>query len=159
MVKRKMILNFQVNHIESKIYAGLEEIRKYRNININYDINLKNPSIVIEETPFGEKTFLRIEYAFSINYLSPSIGHIRFEGLSDYYNKDENLKDLKEKWEKGNAPIEVQNEVANIMVTNLAPLAMTLSKTLGLPPALPIPAINFQQAGMKKREEPTHYHA
>lgn len=151
-----MILNFQLTTVESKTYSSAEDIRKYKNININYDVNLKNPSIVVEKTPFGEKSVLRVEYSFAINYLSPNIGHIRFEGLSDYYS-EEDLKSLKEKWDSGNAPGDVQNELANSMVGNLAPLALLLSKSLGLPPSMPVPVINFQQV-QKKKEEPTYYH-
>ena len=151
-----MILNFQLTTVESKNYSSAEDIRKYKNININYDVNLKNPSIVVEKTPFGEKSVLRVEYSFAINYLSPNIGHIRFEGLSDYFS-EEDLKSLKEKWDSGNAPGDVQNELANSMVANLAPLALLLSKSLGLPPSMPVPVINFQQI-QKKKEEPTYYH-
>lgn len=152
-----MIVNFQLTNVESKVYSTAEDIRKYRNININYDVNLKNPSIVAQSTPFGDKSVLRVEYTFAINYLSPNIGHIRFEGLSDYYSED-NLEALKEKWDSGNAPGDVQNELANNMVANLAPLALLLSKALGLPPSMPVPVINFQQAQQKKKEEPTYYH-
>ncbi|MDO8724886.1 MAG: hypothetical protein Q7J35_02320 [Candidatus Methanoperedens sp.] len=151
-----MIINFQLTTVESKNYSSADDIRKYKNININYDVNLKNPSIVVEKTPFGEKSVLRVEYSFTINYLSPNIGHIRFEGVSDYYS-EEDLKSLKEKWDSGNAPGDIQNELANSMVGNLAPLALLLSKSLGLPPSMPVPVINFQQA-QKKKEEPTYYH-
>lgn len=152
-----MIINFQLTNVESKAYSSAEDIRKYKNININYDVNLKNPSIVMQNTPFGEKSVLRVEYTFAINYLSPNIGHIRFEGSSDYYSEDD-LRELKEKWDAGKAPNEVQNELANAMVANLAPLALLLSKALGLPPSMPVPVINFQQAQQKKKEEPTYYH-
>lgn len=152
-----MILNFQLINVESKVYASTEDIRRYKNININYDINLRNPTVVTQSTPFGEKPVLRVEYTFAINYLSPNIGHIRFEGLSDYYSED-NLKELKDKWDAGNAPGDVQNEIANTMVANLAPLALLLSKALGLPPSMPVPVINFQQQAQKKKEEPTYYH-
>ncbi len=151
-----MILNFQVTSVESRTYSSAEDIRKYKNININYDVNLKNPLIVAQHTPFGEKSVLRVEYTFAINYLSPNIGHIRFEGVSDYYS-EEDLRALKEKWDSGKAPGDVQNELANSMVVNLAPLALLISKALGLPPSMPVPVINFQQA-MKKKEEPTYYH-
>lgn len=152
-----MIINFQLTNVESRTYSSAEDVRKYKNININYDVNLKNPSIVIEKTPFGEKSVLRVEYSFAINYLSPNIGHIRFEGLTDYYSEEEDLKELKEKWDSGKAPGDIQNEFANTMVANLAPLALFLSKSLGLPPSMPVPVINFQQA-QKKKEEPTYYH-
>ena len=100
---------------------------------------------------------LRVEYAFSINYLSPNVGHIRFEGYSDYYSDEENLTRIKSEWDAGKAPPDVQNQIANTMVSNLAPLAVTISSTLGLPPAMPLPNINFQQ---QKKAEPvqTTYH-
>ncbi len=152
-----MIVNFKVTQVESKTYTTPEEVRKQKSININYDINLKNIAILPKQTPFGEKTVLRVEYAFSINYLSPNVGHIRFEGYSDYYSDEENLTRIKSEWDAGKAPPDVQNQIANTMVSNLAPLAVTISSTLGLPPAMPLPNINFQQ---QKKAEPvqTTYH-
>jgi hypothetical protein len=154
-----MIVNFRVTLVESKIYVDPEEVRKQKNVNINYDINLKNTVIVPKQTPFGEKTILRVEYAFSINYLSPNVGHIRFEGYSDYYSDEDDLNKIKSDWDAGKAPSNVQNQIANTMVSNLAPLAVTLSSKLGLPPAMPLPAINFQQkqAGKPEKVE-TMYH-
>ena len=152
-----MIVNFKVTQVESKTYVTPEEVRKQKSININYDISLKNTTILAKQTPFGEKTVLRVEYAFSINYLSPNVGHIRFEGYSDYYSDEENLTRIKSEWDAGKAPPDVQNQIANTMVSNLAPLAVTISSTLGLPPAMPLPNINFQQ---QKKSEPvqTTYH-
>ncbi|MEA1907288.1 MAG: hypothetical protein U9N12_10160 [Euryarchaeota archaeon] len=152
-----MIVNFKVTQVESKVYVTPEEVKKQKNININYDISLKNTTILPKQTPFGEKTVLRVEYAFSINYLSPNVGHIRFEGYSDYYSDEEDLTRIKSEWDGGKAPPKVQNQIANTMVSNLAPLAVTISSTLGLPPAMPLPNINFQQ---QKKAEPvqTTYH-
>ncbi|MCX9015252.1 MAG: hypothetical protein OIN89_10790 [Candidatus Methanoperedens sp.] len=154
-----MILNFQINNIESKVFSNPDDIRKYKNININYDVNLKNPSVVVQKTPLGEKSIMRVEFTFAINYMSPNIGHIRFEGASDYYG-EENLEELKTQWEAGKAPGNIQNEIANTMVSNVAPLALLISKSLGLPPSMPVPVINFQQAQAQaqKKEEPTYYH-
>ncbi len=152
-----MIVNFKVTQVESRTYVTSEEVRKQKSININYDISLKNTTILPKQTPFGEKTVLRVEYAFSINYLSPNVGHIRFEGYSDYYSDEENLTRIKSEWDAGKAPPDVQNQIANTMVSNLAPLAVTISSTLGLPPAMPLPNINFQQ---QKKPAPvqTTYH-
>lgn len=153
-----MILNFHLTNIESRIFSSPEDIRKYRNININYDVNLKNPSVVVQETPLGEKSIMRVEFTFAINYMSPNIGHIRFEGASDYYG-EENLDELKTKWDSGKAPDNIQNEIANTMVSNVAPLALMISKALGLPPSMPVPVINFQEKTQaQKKKEPTYYH-
>jgi len=114
-----MIVNFRVTQVESKIYVDPEEVKRQKNVNINYDINLKNTAIVPKQTPFGEKTILRVEYAFSINYLSPNVGHIRFEGYSDYYSDEDDLNQIKSDWDAGKAPSKVQNQIANTMVSNL----------------------------------------
>jgi hypothetical protein len=153
-----MIVSFVVTHLESKAYLPPEEFRKYRNININYDINLRNPQISTTQTPAGETTTLKVEYAFSINYLNPSIGHIRFEGNAHYYSK-EDLEEVKKQWDSGNPPVAVQNEIANTAVVNLAPLAISISKTMGLPPAVPIPTINFERQQQQRHTEknPNYY--
>jgi hypothetical protein len=136
----QMIISFQVKNIESKSFTGPDVVKHQKSI---------------QNTPFGEKQIIRLEYALSINYLNPNIGYIRFEGSTDYF-QDADLEALHKQWTTGSAPPAVQNEVANTMMSNLAPLALTISKTLGLPPAVPLPAINFQ--GKNKPEEPTYYH-
>ncbi|OYT61388.1 hypothetical protein B6U67_05895 [Methanosarcinales archaeon ex4484_138] len=153
-----MIVSFTLTQIESRTYISQEEFRKYQNININYDINLRNPRVSTIDTPFGDKETLRVEYAFSINYLNPSIGHIRFEGSASYTG--ENLEEIKKNWDSGKAPTTVQNEVANTTVTNLAPLAISISKNMGLPPAIPIPKINFEKQKQKQKgtEAPANYY-
>lgn len=156
MVK-SVIISFQVKEIDSKTFVGAEGARQHKSININFDINIKNPMLVEQKTPFGEKQIIRLEYALSINYLNPNIGYIRFEGSTDYYQEGD-LEEIHKQWTSGSAPPAVQNEVANTMVSNLAPLALTISKTLGLPPAVPLPAVNFQGKQQKKPDAPTHYH-
>lgn len=150
-------MSFQVKEIDSKTFVGPEGARQHKSININFDINIKNPLLMEQKTPFGDKQVIRLEYALSINYLNPNIGYIRFEGSTDYYQEG-NLEEIQKQWTSGSAPPAVQNEVANTMVSNLAPLALTISKTLGLPPAVPLPAVNFQGRQQKKSEAPTHYH-
>ncbi|MCL7414931.1 MAG: hypothetical protein M8349_02565, partial [ANME-2 cluster archaeon] len=152
-----MIIGFQVSQIESKSFAGAEGARQHKSININFDINIRNPSLVEQNTPFGKKHVIKLEYALTINYLNPNIGYIRFEGSTDYYQEGD-LEAMHKEWTSGSAPPAVQNEIANTMVSNLAPLALTMSKTLGLPPAVPLPAINFQgKKEEKKPDEPTYY--
>ena len=151
-----MIISFQVRNIEPKSFTGPEGVKHQKSININFDINIRNPTLVVQKTSFGEKQIIRLEYTLSINYLNPNIGYIRFEGSTDYF-QDADLEALHKQWTAGSAPPAVQNEVANTMVNNLAPLALTISKTMGLPPAVPLPAINFQ-GKQKKPEEPTYYH-
>ena len=138
-----MIVGFAINKVESARHVPLEELQKYRNINVNYDINLRNPSAV--KIPVVPEKVLRIEYSVAINYINPSIGFIRFEGHCDYAGSRVE-KTLKE-WEQGKPDIAIQNEISNNMIARIIPLAMLLSQNLSLPPAAPLPVINFQKPG------------
>ncbi|HMK45657.1 MAG TPA: hypothetical protein VK436_03430 [Methanocella sp.] len=150
-----MIMGFSINKIESARHAPLEELSRYRNINVNYDINLRNPAVI--KSPMGD--VLRVDYTIAINYLNPSIGFIRFEGFCD--KSGGNLEQAKKDWDTGNADIQIQNEIANNMMSRIIPLALMLSQNLSLPPAVPIPAINFQrqQEGHPPADKFDQYHA
>lgn len=150
-----MIIGFQLREIDSKIFEDAEELRKYQSININYDINLSGSSVVEKQTAFGKMDVLRVRYTFSINYLNPNIGHIRFEGTADYFDQKRSASQLKDEWDKGRAPTDVQNEIANAVILNLIPLALTISQRLGLPPSVPLPTVNL---GAKEQPKFTHYH-
>ena len=152
-----MIISFQVKNIESKTFIEPNAVRQQKGISINFDINIKNPELVVQNTPFGEKQIIRLEYALSINYLNPNIGYIRFEGSTDYF-QDADLEALHKEWTAGSPSPVVQTEIANTIMSNLAPLAMTISKTLGLPPAVPLPSINYKGKEKEKPEEPSYYH-
>jgi hypothetical protein len=136
-----MFVGFSISKVESARHVPLEELGKYRNINVNYDINLRNPAIA--RGPGGE--VLRVEFTVAINYLNPSIGFIRFEGFCDHAGGDS--EKARQEWEAGRADPAIQNEIANNMVARIAPLAMLLAQNLSLPPVVPLPAINFQQPG------------
>jgi hypothetical protein len=134
-----MFVGFTISKIESARYVPLEDLGKYSNINVNYDINLRNPAVArMQGGPV-----LRIEYSVSINYFNPSIGHIRFEGFCDHAGSDP--EHAKKEWDAGRADVSIQNEVANNMMARIIPLAMLLSQNLSLPPAVPLPVINFQK--------------
>ena len=151
-----MILGLVINKMESERHVPLDELARYRNINVNYDINMRNLAIV---KPAGaQKELLRIEYTVAINYLNPSIGFIRFEGFCDYAGTD--VERTKKDWESGNPDLNVQNEVSNNMMARLIPIAMILSQNLCLPPAAPLPVINYQKPGEAPKESKfDQYHA
>lgn len=152
-----MIIGFNMNKIESARHVPMEELPRYRNINVNYDINLKNPSVV--KTYPGQENVLRIEYSVTINYLNPTIGFIRFEGYCDHAGSD--VPKAHDDWEAGQPDMNIQNEIANSVMMRIVPMAMLLSQNLNLPPAVPVPMINFQKpsAAPKKEEKFDNYHA
>ncbi len=152
-----MILGFVINKVESERLVPLDELSKYRNINVNYDINLRNLSVI--KPAMGPKEVLRIEYSVTINYLNPTIGFIRFEGFCDHTGTD--AEATRKDWEAGKPDTDVQNEIANNMMARIIPLAMIISQNLCLPPAAPLPAITFQKPGEAPAKESKfdQYHA
>jgi len=151
-----MIVGFAINKVESARHVPLEELQKHRNINVNYDINLRNPSTI--KVPVVPEKVLRIEFGVTINYINPSIGFIRFEGHCDYAGPHVD-KTLKE-WDEGKPDIAIQNEISNNMIARIIPLAMLLSQNLSLPPAAPLPVINFQKPGEAgEKDKFDSYHA
>ena len=135
-----MFVGFSISKVESARHVPLDELVRYRNINVNYDINLRNPTIA--RSPGGD--VLRVDFSVAINYLNPSIGFIRFEGFCDHAGGDN--EKARAEWEAGHADPAIQNEIANNMVARIMPLAMLLSQSLSLPPVMPLPVINFQKA-------------
>lgn len=152
-----MILGFVINKVESERLVPLDELSKYRNINVNYDINLRNLSVI--KPAMGPKEVLRIEYSVTINYLNPTIGFIRFEGFCDHTGMDAEV--TRKDWEAGKPDTNVQNEIANNMMARIIPLAMLISQNLCLPPAAPLPVITFQKQGEAPAKESKfdQYHA
>jgi hypothetical protein len=138
-----MIVGFVINKIESARHVPLEDLQKSRNINVNYDINMRNLAVV--KSPVSHDMVLRVEFAISINYINPSIGFIRFEGFCDYAGTD--AEKSKKDWDNGKPDVNIQNEVANNVMARIVPTAMLISQNLCLPPAAPLPVINFQKPG------------
>lgn len=143
-----MIPFFQVTKMESRVFVPPDEIHAHKQYALNCEVHLRNPRIFTASTPFGEKQVLRVDFAYSVNYLNPSVGQLRFEGITDYFGNVD-YEGIIKQWDSGNSNPEVRNEIANHMLHNLAPVALILSRALGLPPSIPIPQIDFtaQKAG------------
>lgn len=137
-----MIPFFQVTKTESCIFGSPADIQGHKQYGINQDIQLRNPSVVVQSTPFGDKSVLRVEFLYAITYINPAIGNIRFEGICDYFG-DVDLNGIVQEWDSGHANPAVRNEIANHMIVSLVPIALLLSRALGLPPSIPIPQIDF----------------
>jgi hypothetical protein len=89
------------------------------------------------------------EYTFSINYINPSMGYIRYEGTLDYTGDGgETVEQTSDEL----AP-ELRHEMAGTIITNLIPMALLLSKAMGLPPASPLPIPEFHTAKKSDRRD------
>lgn len=144
-----MITNITITKIDSRVYTS--EISP--KCNIAHNITLKNPNIISQPTPFGDKEILRTEFLFSVNYLSPSKGYIMIEGIIDYYG--DNLIEVKNNWQSTTIPQlnNIKTEISNILLFELIPFIMLIAQRLKLPPALQIPMINFNQPPENNKQQ------
>ncbi len=149
-----MILAVRILSTESKAYPQCTELKG--SYQISSEILLKNVVVTGSKgaTPGQQVQVLRVEYDFTITYLAPNAGYLRFGGNVDF-RADGDLFALKEKLNEDAPCPEVRGEVMNAIMQNVAPIALLMSKVQGLPPAIPIPVLNFET---KKQEEPTYYH-
>lgn len=148
-----MITNFQINKIESRKYPDTT----FSSVSINHELNMKNPNIVTQKTPFGDKDILRIEFQLNVNYLNPNLGYMIFEGTSEYFS-DENLTLIKDEWSNPNndGVNKIKNEFSGMIFSNVIPFAMMVSSRMNLPSVVPIPQINFTKK-VEKKEERQNY--
>lgn len=148
-----MIINFQINRLESKAWRNIE----FNSVSVNHELNLKNPIILTEKSPFGDRSVLRIDYQLSVNYLNPNVGYMIFEGISDY-SGEEDFTVVRDSWlNPDNVDVnKIKNEFASMILSNIIPFAMIMSSRLNLPSVVPIPQINFDSQ-KRENQEPQSY--
>ncbi|MDH4123406.1 MAG: hypothetical protein OEV21_04940 [Thermoplasmata archaeon] len=118
------IKGFDVNSIDAKRYTKPGE--KIQNLRID------NNSTVISVSLISD-SLASLEFRFTANY--SSIGVIKIEGRILLEGE---AKTLQEMWSKtNNMPPEVANVVHSAVITNCMPVAVVVSKDIGLPPPLP----------------------
>lgn len=141
------------------------EGRKYNNdfaptIQINHNVTLKTPRLIEKKTIFGNKNLMSMEFQMFINYLSPSIGHIMFEGSVDYYVEKGEASAVISAWTDANSKDanEIKTEISNNLMANVIPFASMVAQKMELPPVFPIPRITFgakEEKGVKN-ERPSY---
>ena len=147
-----MITNFHIKTIEVKAFVPQEEIKNYKQVQINCDLNMKKATLS------SDAKFLKVEFTLALNYITPSIGQIRFEGTVVYAGGNpQDMREIKKAWDSDAPPANVWNELSNVCMNNTAPIALLLSQAAGLPPAIPIPLINIAEVQAGKQEESTIY--
>lgn len=147
-----MITGFNINKIELKSY----NYGKFGNVSINQELKMAKPPMIVEQsTPFGIKNILRVEYQLNINYISPSIGYMIFEGFVDCIDSDSDI--IRNEWDNPNNTIvnQTKTNCANAIFQNIIPIALLLSNRVNLPPVIQMPMIDF--SNQKKKEEHQNY--
>lgn len=129
------IKGFDVSSVDAKRFTKPGE--KVQNLRID------NNSTVTSITLMGESQ-ATVEFRFTANYAG--VGIIRLEGRLLLEGE---AKQLYEMWSKtNNMPPEVANLVHGAVITNCMPIAVVVSKDIGLPP--PLPPIQPLQAPQKR---------
>jgi hypothetical protein len=129
------IKGFDVNSVDAKRFTKPGE--KVQNLRID------NNSTITSITLVGE-TQATVEFRFTANYAG--VGIIRLEGR---LLLEGDAKQLYEMWSKtNNMPPDVANLVHGAVITNCMPIAVVVSKDIGLPP--PLPPIQPLQMSQKK---------
>lgn len=113
---------------ESQVYMHPAEMRKQQQINIAYDFSLEEPRLIKSKT--SEGYIINIEYKFSIIYTNPAMGYLRYEGEIDC---PENIKKAEDVTE------EIKSKIAHMVMLDILPMALLSSRSMGLPPAVPLP--------------------
>src|SRR6266508_2979017 len=117
-------------------------------INLRGDHN----STVTLVSELGERQ-ASVDFRFTANYHASEavVGLIQIEG-SLLWEGD--AKALVRGWSAGGQmPPDVAQEIHTIIMTNCIPEAVLLARELRLPPPIPIPQVNIQQANRDRRRE------
>lgn len=128
MGETKLIRSMRITKTESQVFMHQDEMQKHKITNIAYDFSLEDPKIIKSKTD-GKDT-IGIGYNFSIVYTNPSMGYLRYQGdvvCPESVNKPSDVTD------------ELRNEIAHTIMLNILPLALLSSRSMGLPPAVPLP--------------------
>jgi hypothetical protein len=136
-----VITGFNITKIQLQSY----NYGKVENVSINQELKLgKPPMVTTQSTPFGERNTLRTEFSLKINYISPSIGYIIFEGFVDCIHGDSDI--IRSEWDNPNNQVvnKMKTECGNAIFQNVIPLALLLSNRVNLPPVIPLPKIEFR---------------
>jgi hypothetical protein len=117
-----------------------------------FDMEIKQPLKVmtsaepvnVTKKKIGKQDFLLVEFNLKTTY-EPKIGELKVSGIA--YYTDDKLDDKYEKDKKGNIRIKSQviGEVAQIVFTTPAILAVNMAKELRLPMPIQFPRVEMKK--------------
>ena len=116
-------------------------------IDINNNVSIKD----VREDSFslgGEKSqdVIRFIFEFTSKY-EPNVGSILFEGEVLYMEDPKKAKEILSNWKKDKKlPKEIMPGLLNTILTKCNIQALILSQEINLPPPIPLPKVQVQQA-------------
>ena len=133
-----LVKGFEIAVIEAKRFSKAGE--KVNNVRVDHNST-------VTQIVKGAESTATIDYRFTTNYVG--LGYIKIEGQVVVAGE---VDALIEEWTKKNSmPPEWANLVHNTVVPNCIPTALLVARDIRLPPPVPMPHINIQQAPPSKK--------
>ena len=129
----------------TKLSAEKKEAAKGK-IDINNNVSIKD--IKEDSFSFGsnKQNVIKFIFEFTSKY-EPSVGNILFEGELLYMEDPKNTKEILISWKKEKKiPKEIMGGLLNTILTKCNVQALILSQEVNLPPPIPMPKVQLQQA-------------
>ena len=129
----------------TKLSAEKKEAAKGK-IDINNNVSIKD--IKEDSFSFGnnKQNVIKFIFEFTSKY-EPSVGNILFEGELLYMEDPKNTKEILTSWKKDKKiPKEIMGGLLNTILTKCNVQALILSQEVNLPPPIPMPKVQLQQA-------------
>lgn len=137
------VSNFQFRNLEARRLVKPEP----RPVQVRIDNNLQ----VTLVQPTSDDS-CRIEFSYTASY--GPLGFIKIEGEFGY--RGEQAKQCADQWQaKRQMPVEAAGEIHTSIMQACVPEAVTLARSIHLPPPIPLPQVKFQKQGVQAQATST----
>lgn len=135
------IVGFDFTKIEAEKKGQLKG-----KININNNVTIKKVESQDLNLGTEKREALKFVYEFAAKY-EPDAGQINLTGNVVYMDDSKKIKEILDGWKKDKKiPKEISKDVLNTVLTKCNVQALILSQTINLPPPIPMPKIDVEQA-------------
>ena len=136
----------------TRISAERKEVIKGK-VDINNNISIKK----VEETDLSlgkqKQKALKFTFEFASKY-EPSFGNITLEGEILFIDEQKAVKDIIASWAKDKKiPKEIMMALLNTVLSKCNIKALILSEDINMPPPIPMPNVQTQQAQQPQQEK------
>ncbi len=132
------ITKFEIKSIDAERFSTSGKPMK--NVRIDHNSSVKKIKQVTKDS-------FDVYFRFTASY--SSLGRIELEGSLELKDAP---SDLAKKWRENNEmPKEIANKIHSTIIQNCIPQSVLISREIKLPPPIPLPKVNLQDKGKKKK--------
>ncbi len=118
-------------------------------VNINNNVSVKDIKEVDLNLGKTKQKGVKFEFVFTSKY-STDVADITLEGETVYVGPEATIKEIQDEWKKDQKlPKSVMNEIFNNVLSRCNVQAIIISRDLGLPPPIPMPKVDVDNAPKK----------